>query len=435
MADPNPLSRWSRVPQMVLVAVLALGLGLPGVASVVHPSHMRDFAVENRRFAPLPDAPRTLQAVFAYPGRFDASFNDRFGLRPTLIRWHNFVLLRGLGLSPTPQVVLGDDGWLFEGGPRVLAYHLARAPFAPDVLAAWHAALEGRRRWLAQQGAQYLLVLVPDKQTIYPEHLPARLRGQGATRLDALLGAFAGDPDSPLLDLRPALIRAKGSGLLYQRTDTHWNDLGAYLGYRAILARLAPAWPGLTPLPPEGFALLNEPGRGGDLARMLGHAEWFPEDRLRMAPRRPPLARPVAVRFAGRLRLERRGGTVLQATERPAGTIPRLLVIHNSFGDFLRPFLSEHAGRALYMRDGGFDPALILAEQPQVVLQVMSERTLMTPVPRDDPLFFGLGGRLSPASLERFKVLLTAPPAVAPPAPRQRAAPREHAPRRRASRP
>ena len=47
------------------------------------------------------------------------------------------------------------------------------------------------------------------------------------------------------MDVRPALIAAKSSGILYYRTDTHWNDWGAFIAYQQIIAqvqKLLPQW-------------------------------------------------------------------------------------------------------------------------------------------------------------------------------------------------
>ena len=42
----------------------------------------------------------------------------------------------------------------------------------------------------------------------------------------------------PVLGLRDILAAEKAAGLIYLKTDTHWNDWGAYLGYRAVMDAL-----------------------------------------------------------------------------------------------------------------------------------------------------------------------------------------------------
>ena len=72
---------------------------------------------------------------------------------------------------------------------------------------------------------------------------------------------------------------AKGGDRLYYQTDSHWNYLGATVGYKALMARVEQALPGLTVAP--GHAPALRPRRrtyySGDLAQMLGLQRQFRE--------------------------------------------------------------------------------------------------------------------------------------------------------------
>jgi hypothetical protein len=46
--------------------------------------------------------------------RFEAYFNDQFGLRRRLIHWLNVLKVAGLGVSPSAKVILGKHHWLFD---------------------------------------------------------------------------------------------------------------------------------------------------------------------------------------------------------------------------------------------------------------------------------------------------------------------------------
>ena len=74
-----------------------------------------------------------------------------------------------------------------------------------------------------------------------------------------------------ILDLRVPLRAAKAadpSRLLYFKTDSHWNDLGAFYAYRAIITSLAQSMPvgDLALASLEQYAIDVKPFEAGDLA-------------------------------------------------------------------------------------------------------------------------------------------------------------------------
>ena len=115
-------------------------------------------------------------------------------------------------------------------------------PFTRDELEAWRTTLEHTQDWMESHGIAYVFVLAPDKHAVYPELLPASVRRVGAeTRTDALVRYLGDHSTVPVLDLRDALRAAKIRERIYHRTDTHWNDRGAFAASQALLRLLAPA--------------------------------------------------------------------------------------------------------------------------------------------------------------------------------------------------
>jgi len=117
---------------------------------------------------------------------------------------------------------------------------LGRDRLSEPELAAWLRAVEGRRAWWREHGADYLFVIAPNKSTIYPEKLPAFLQThRRAGKLDQLLEYFtAHNVTVPFIDLRTPLQAAKGQDLVYWPTDSHWSAEGLVVSCDAIMARL-----------------------------------------------------------------------------------------------------------------------------------------------------------------------------------------------------
>jgi len=77
------------------------------------------------------------------------------------------------------------------------------------------------------------------------------------------------------------------------------------------------------------------------------------------------------------------GSQAVYISEIDDPSLPRAVMFQDSFGDALRPFLSEHFQRVFYSWQVLFDPAVIERERPRVVPQEMVERALMEDFPPD----------------------------------------------------
>ncbi len=183
------------------------------------------------------------------PKEIDAYFKDHFGFREILVHADKFIRHILLGAS-SDIVLIGKEDWLFYSNNRLIDDYLGQAPFSDKELLSWKTILEHRQTKLEQKGIKFLFVVIPDKNNIYPEMLPDYLtRRRGKNRLDQFVD-YLKQSGSKLnfLDLRTDLIAAKSHGLLYYPHDTHWNGLGYYYGYQAIIKQLNNWFPDIQPL-------------------------------------------------------------------------------------------------------------------------------------------------------------------------------------------
>jgi len=179
-------------------------------------------------------------------------------------------------------------------------------------------------------------------------------------------------------------VAAKAGERLYHRTDTHWNDRGAWVAYAAIVRALGVAG---EPAPRASFDAPSVPVPGLDLAGMLGLTGALTEDDLPLRPRVPRRARIVEP-----ARPDARLMDARLVTEQPDRSRPRAVVFRDSFGSALIPFLSEHFSRAVYLWQYNMDPEVVLAEHPHVVIQEWVGRRLST-LPPYDPFAGPAGSR------------------------------------------
>jgi len=262
--------------QALTTALLLFGSALPGGLWLATPERSES-DTEQRSLETTPARPDDLEALRAWPDAFESALADQVGLRDALIRLYGIVHV-SIGASPVHWVLVGRDGWLFYRAETTSGLIDERL-FSEDELQRWHDDYRARREILEPAGIPYLLVIQPEKSTLYREFLPDHARGYATTRTDQVvdrakeLGAFS------LLDLRPAMRTAKDARRLYFKTDTHWNVYGANIAQFHITAALEEHLPQLdaTLYPDASFHEVRRARTPGDLTNMLSLGGWLGE--------------------------------------------------------------------------------------------------------------------------------------------------------------
>lgn len=128
----------------------------------------------------------------------------------------------------------GKEDWLFLGNAHdhtVAKLKLATIPSETKVNE-----VKNQFSKLADQAARHgvktVLIVGPNKSSIYPEYLPEGLHPSAKRYSSFFFEGLRELQNLVLYDPTNDLLAAKASnGLLYWKTDTHWNDKGAYLTY------------------------------------------------------------------------------------------------------------------------------------------------------------------------------------------------------------
>jgi hypothetical protein len=364
--------------RLLCVAFLAL-IALPGLANLFRIDTANERG-EKQEPAVFPSVELKWSSIRSFGGRFQQYFEDNFGFRARLIRGHALLESRVLHVSPSPTVLWGRDHWLFYAGDGGTEDIVSEVELTAAELEGWRTTLVDNRDWLRTLGIEYVFTLAPDKHEIYPEYLPTSIHRVGRQSMLDQLGAYLrAHTDLVVVDLKAALFEAKPGERLYDRTDSHWNGRGAYVGYRAVMDTVAKRVPGVEPpWPRAAFDPVSSITPGMDLAGMLGLRDVFPEESLRLAPRRPRQARVIAPANPSP-----NGDEGYLVTEIAGSTRPRAVVFRDSFTSRLYPYLSEHFSRTVYYWQNDLDPDDVLQEHPAVVIHEIVGRHLTSLVPYD----------------------------------------------------
>jgi alginate O-acetyltransferase complex protein AlgJ len=368
--------------QRVFAAAFVLMLSLPLVGQLAGWDNQVRL-LERREPAPFPSLPRTRDALQAWPQQFDRYVVDRAGFRSALVFAGSYLDAKLFRHSANDDVVFGDDGWLFYAGNRTLEQMRGTDLFAPAALDRWIDFMEQQRDWLAARHVPLLIVVVPNKERVYHEHLPASAGALApVTRLAQIRHRLAERGSTlHLLDLTDALVAAKDDGQIYARRDTHWSGLGAFVGYLEIMRRLQPLLPQLDPLRAEQMdnVAITYPAHDLDLMRMLGlglagEGETLDYPLLHGTPGWTTAREDSVVDGRRRMRLT--------STRAHA---PSAVWFHDSFSDSLAVYLNSTFSTVTLEEQAGFrfDHALIEAAKPDVVVYEFVERFLTIEAPND----------------------------------------------------
>lgn len=393
--EPTPsrsaLPRWYPA---ALTLAFAASLAAPHVARLSGLAGRFDPAVENREAAGFPSVawrrsgwlvrPRSAD-VLRFPAGLEDYLLDRTGFRQEGVAAVGWARRAGwlpdeavadcmparLRAEPATHVaVRGAEGWCYFVSGMQVAELSGRGVWPDDRVAATWRRFEERAAWLAAHGIAYVVVAAPNKETVYPEHLPPwAALPQGRTPLDQLVEHAARAGGAPLVDLRPELRAAKARGRTYYREDTHWTNFGALVGCRAVMRECTRHCPEMIVPPLEGYVGLPSVLVGGDLARMLGT---------------PGSVEEVDV-------FEWRGDDLARGKERPA-----VFLLGDSFTAALRSHLARWCDVVGAGGQNEFPAERILAARPRIVVHEFLERNMHS-VGFDNPAVVVQAARLNVA--------------------------------------
>lgn len=349
---------------------LPVALAIAGIDPLPRPN-------ENRSPAAMPALPRTIADIKAFPAAAEAYYNDHFGGRNTLVYTYMWIKSRVFRASPTDLAVVGKDDWTYLGHDQQLASSRGVPTLGEAQLAEWKRVLEERRDIAARHGAAFLAFFGPDKSTIYPEYLPGWLRRETQrSNLDLLQDYMALHSSVPLIDLRPALIEGKKGGLTYLRSNSHWNNFGAYVAYQALAAEIQGLLPGYRPISQQELIFETRPRIATDLDAEIDIA-YYKSAPIEDARPRRWRAKKIGDVIDGANFTQPVGLSVIEHEDK---TLPTLVCFHDSFGWGLAPFLSNTFSRVVYVRYPNYSEEVIAHEKPDLVIWMRVERVL-APVP------------------------------------------------------
>jgi len=271
------------------------------------------------------------------------------------------------------------DHWFVYIGEDSLDDYQNTQPNSTEDIAFIQDKLDQLSDLLTSKGIKLIVVIPPNKNTIYPQYMPPQIPVIGSqSRLDQLVAYEKDHGKVKVMDLRADLLQASKKYQTYYSCGTHWNFYGAFIAYQDIMISLEKYYPNLKPHGLSEYRIVNDfgdtdladlahldhstcSGSGVNLEPQFNHQVvteqyWIPTD-------------VTALNFTSPMKI---------TTVNADSSLPRLLMYRDSFTSYLIPFLSDHFSQAVYLNSYPTDELYydITIEKPDVVIIECTERYL-----------------------------------------------------------
>jgi len=267
-----------------------------------------------------------------------------------------------------PNVLIGEDGWLFYTAEKNMDDYQNIIPFSNEELARIQINLDALSKEYEAKGITLLVVIPPRKSSVYPEYMPEEIQVFGSeSRLDQLITYLDENGHTSIMDFRPLLINAKNDRDVYYKTDTHWNEYSAYLAYKEITTELSKTYPAIQPHPFTDYKII-EHDIPLDLAKNIGASIFDePKTTLQYQPKSYTDFREIKT-----------GGRKIMFSSIPNPDLPTAIIYFDSFFLPVNPLLGEHFSQATYIQNyfggGIWNLDWVEKNHPDIVIIEFTER-------------------------------------------------------------
>lgn len=295
--------------------------------------------------------------------------NGDFFQRNFLIQHFNQLRLTIGDKVFAPNVLVGVNGWLEYTGVENIDGYQKVVAFPENKLTTINRYLQRASSIGQKNNIEFLIVVAPDKPTIYPDQVPGQIVPIGQkSKLDQMIEDIPKYPNVQILDLRPALRSARQEQDVYFKTDTHWNHFGAYIAYKEIIGTLSEKYPELQPYPHDTIQF-TESYIVRDLAKII-----LDRDTKELS------LRAITPDFVRSIEMQDHLG-YHETTWIPNSSAPVALVYHDSFGILnLNNYLMLNFSKTHFVHIDGFKyrgSKAIEFFQPDIIIIEIVERNLV----------------------------------------------------------
>ena len=190
---------------------------------------------ENRTLASKPIFMST--NINEYPKKYEEYFNDYLPFRNELVKLKNLNDIFVFNNLVHKDLILGKEKWLFLKWDPLIPNYMGTYTYTEEELERAKNNLIRLKEVFNQNGADFYMVICPDKNQIYPEYMPDYIKRihPEFNATDVFIKYMKENTDLNIIYLKEYFLDIKKYYPIYYKFDAHWNKLGAYFGYQEIM--------------------------------------------------------------------------------------------------------------------------------------------------------------------------------------------------------
>lgn len=329
---------------------------------------------ENRKLAEKPEFDSS--TIISYSDDYESYYNDNLpfrGIIRNLWTKFNFYILNE---STTTQVLVGknegskESTWLFyqenhDGNPikEVQGVYDFTAEEAFQI----EDAIDKNMEELAKRNIEVYYTFIPNKATLYKEKLPDNITiFDQDTRVDRLIKYLEDKNTKNIINLKNYLLEAKKNGQVYHKQDTHWNEFGAFVGYKAISQTIAKDseinYNFEVQFPEEKLSDL-------DLIQMSGIKDILKDVE-------PKVIYQEDVEFTGMVLQTENEIAITECETAPVDKT--IMIVGDSFRKAMIPYFAKNFKKVIFLHRCDYGPYMLDAYAPDIIVCQFLERYVNT---------------------------------------------------------
>ncbi|HLP80006.1 MAG TPA: hypothetical protein VK158_05190 [Acidobacteriota bacterium] len=315
----------------------------------------------------------------------DASFNKIISFNQMCIYLLSELKYNLFREPNTQNVIVGENGWFYLGKsntPLSLKFMNVYNQ-SPTEINAVVEEFNAIQKFLSGNNVDLLIVIIPDKETIYPEFYPKKYKKiHNFSQTDAFIGTLRNSTNISLLDLRSNLAAYKESSpnYLYYKTNTHWSYTGAKVGHDAILDTLRTK--GMNISRNKIFTSEKRTQEPKDLAREIHSINFGKYDSPVLRLTNNSAIKVDTAEFLDKYNISRtqvpesRISDLVQIYNSKYKKESSVLILGDSFSSIIVPWVADSFNTTIFIWNTNIPINLIEDYKPDVVIFAITERRI-----------------------------------------------------------
>lgn len=309
----------------------------------------------------------SLETIGSYPKEYEAYYNDNLPFKHSFVKLSSYIKYNLLHISAQDTVIIGKDDWLFYNSKAhedgdTLADFRGTNYNTPQELEDMKQALLEKQEYLDSQGIEFHVFIAPNKASIYGQYMPSYYKQAEVTKTDRLVDYLRKETDVSIIYPKNILLEQSEKYETYQKNDTHWNEIGGYIGFQELMKNIEKDY---LPINLESIPITSHIVSSGDLSTKINAQEWTEDNAYTLDYKSDIIPE-----------LLESDTNAWYKYQSNSTNNKKLLMFRDSFTNNMIPYLTKEFSESAFNWSRYFDKELIEKEKPDVVVIEVVERAV-----------------------------------------------------------